>query len=170
MLVPAYTSELRGFGLSVLHRIDAVLQIFVVSVRRVLLRGVIAQVFPVGLRPPCVLGLVPADALELRGAPSCTLSWFRNNAILEVLAVRERRTFLRGVKAQVYPLASRRPLAAALVPDDTREPRGASVSSSVRRRLASTASLEILAVRARRSFLSGVIAQVLLALGLGFRV
>jgi len=154
---PAGTRKLRGPGFSVENMIDAILEAFAVCVRRFLLRLVKPKALPVATRGPLVCVTVPGDALELRGVPSCALSCgFGNNAVLEVLVVRARRRILRGVTAQVFPLARRLPFSRVLVPADALERRGTPV-----RGLGNNVVLEVLALRARRSFLRGVEAKVL---------
>ena len=64
--------------------------------------------------PPAGHDRVPP--LELRGAASAV---HRNNAVLDVVAVRPRRRLLRGVVSKVCPLAHRLPFPKALVPADT---------------------------------------------------
>ena len=112
-LVPADTPEMRGtVGFSVIYRIDAVLEIFAVCARRVLLRRVMSKLCPFANCPPFVRLLVPADAFDLRCAPYSALSGSGNTAVLEVLAIRASRSFLRGVIAQVFLLACCLPFAA----------------------------------------------------------
>ena len=88
--------------------------------RRVLLRRMVSKVSIIADRLPCVVALVPGDALELRRA-----RWLgtRMNAVLEVFVVRACRSFLRGMIAQVCPLALRPPLAFLLVPVGAFAPR-----------------------------------------------
>ena len=124
-LVPIDARELRDAGFSVLHWIDAVLEVFVARARRVLLRRVFSKVCPFAICLPFVSSLVPADSLEVRGA-----RWSGNNAVIEVLSVRARRSFLRGVIAQVLPLAERQPFASFLDPGDAYKPRRASVAGT----------------------------------------
>jgi hypothetical protein len=68
VLVPVDTRELRGADFSVLYRIDAILKVFAVCARRVLLRGVQAQVLLLALRLSFFRKLVPGDALDQRGS------------------------------------------------------------------------------------------------------
>ena len=105
-----------------MDRIDAVLEVLAVRARRVLLRRVMSNVcaFDIGL--PFILALVPADALEVRGAPTSALHELGNNAVLEVLTVRARRSFLRGVQAPVLLLAFCLPFVCVLVPVNALEP------------------------------------------------
>jgi len=94
----------------------------VVRLRRSLLRGVATKAFPLALcRPPPAV-LVQADTLELRGAESGN---YINNAVLDVVVVRPRRSLLRGVVSEVFPLALCHPFSGSLGPGDTIELRGA---------------------------------------------
>ena len=123
-----------------MSRNNAVLQVFAVRPRRSFLRGVMAQVYPLASRPPTVFDLVPADARELRNA-----GFSGDTAVLQVLAVRARRIFLRGVKAQKFPLALSPPFVAFFISGDAFELRGASaVTITAHRKLRNHAGLLLL--------------------------
>ena len=64
-LVPADAIELRADAFSALHRIDAILDVFVVRLRRSLLRGVVSKVFMLALRRPFPAALVVTAQVEI---------------------------------------------------------------------------------------------------------
>ena len=72
-----------------------------ISPYRSLLRGVVSEVFMLALCLPFPAALVPVDAFELRSAP-CALCGFQDNAVLDVVVVRPRRSLLRSVVSQVF--------------------------------------------------------------------
>ena len=94
-LVPADTLVLRGGAFPVLHRINGVLDVVDVRLRRSLLRGVVSKVFPLVYRLPFLACLFPADTLVLRSGAFPIL--YRINAVLTVDGVRLRRSLLRVV-------------------------------------------------------------------------
>ena len=64
-LVPPDTLEMRGEDASTLHKMDAVLDVVVISQRRGLLRGMAFKVLPLALRPSFHGGLVVAAQVEI---------------------------------------------------------------------------------------------------------
>jgi len=145
-LVQVYSLVPRGADASALYKLNAVLEVVDVRLRRNNLRGMVSEGLVLESCSPFPGALVPVDTLDLRGGGVLRM----NTAVLNVVVARQRRGLLCGVGSEVCSLEFCPPFPAALVPKHTLELRGGGVL------LLSTAVLDVVAICLRCGLLRSV--------------